>query len=119
MEAEVDRCRRSGKGRVEAEAEVDVEADAEEEVEARMNIDRSNEVKRYLIELIQQELHDNNELIRRFKTAHDVIRSEGEPHEELSIVINDENRPPGEHRGINTFQEQYLLDITKQNCSVS
>ena len=71
---------------------------AEEEVDARMNIDRSNEVKRYLIQLIQQELHDNNELIRRFKTAHDVIRSEGEPHEELSIVINDENRPPGEHR---------------------
>ena len=45
---------------------------------------------------MQRELHANNYWVQTFKTARDVIASDGR-HDELAIIINEDARPPGEH----------------------
>jgi hypothetical protein len=65
-----------------------------EETATRMNIHTG--LKASILQSVQSELHANNYWVNTFRTARDVILAER--NDELAIIINEDNRPPGEHR---------------------
>lgn len=64
--------------------------DTNVETDRRCNI--SSNLKRDIVQCLQNMLHDENELVRLFQTALDRM-----PSDEYSIVINADKVPPGQH----------------------